>query len=502
MREPARRRARHRVASCAARFVRLLPRFIVAVSAAALAANAVAVTTAAAFGASAPAAADTALARRIIEAALASDRAAQRLAALCDTFGPRLSGSPEHAAAAAWALAKMKEDGLANVRAEPVMVPHWVRGEEWAEAIVGPAPGEGLAQPLRFRLTLLGLGGTVGTPPAGIEGELLIVSSFDELEQRGSEAAGRIVLFDQGWEGYGKSVAYRSRGAQAAAKQGAIACLIRAVTGTSLATPHTGVMRYAEDPPLPRIPAAALTLEDAGRLHRLSDRGIPIRVRLGLGAQTLPAAQGANLVAELPGSERPDAIVLLGGHFDSWDVGTGAMDDGAGCIIAWEAIRLLRDLGLTPRCTLRLVLFADEEQTQAGAEAYAAAHADELACHVAALESDSGWFRPVGFSVEADSLAVAQLRELLAPLLEPLEAAEIGPGGSGVDVSTLVERGVVGIGHRVDSARYFDYHHSPADTFDKVDGKALAQNVAAMAIAVYALANEPAAACAGEAATE
>ncbi len=476
--ELARASALRRAGLRPARFALLLPWFIVAVAAAPL-------------SASAPAPVDTAVARRIIDAALGSDRASRRLAELCDTFGPRLSGSPEHAAAAAWALARMKEDGLAEVRAEPVLVPHWVRGEEWAEAIIGPAPGEGLAQPLRFRLTLLGLGGTVGTPPAGIEGELLIVSTFDELAQRGSEALGRIVLFDQGWEGYDESVEYRSRGAQEAAKQGAIACLIRSVTGASLATPHTGVMRYAADPALPRIPAAALTLEDAGRLHRLADRGIPIRVRLRLGAQRLPDAEAANLIAELPGRERPEEIVLLGGHFDSWDVGTGVTDDGAGCIIAWEAVRLLHEMGLIPRRTLRLVLFADEEQTQAGAKAYAAAHAEELACHVAALECDSGGFRPVGFRVEADSITVVRLRDLVAPLLAPLDAADIAPGGSGVDVSYLVEKGVIGIGHRVDSARYFDYHHSPADTFDKIDGKALAQNVAAVAIMAYALAQEP-----------
>lgn len=422
-----------------------------------------------------------AAAARLAEAALNSPQAYDRLGQLCDVFGPRLSGSAELADAIDWALAELRRDGFANVRGEPVMVPHWVRGEEWAW----------VTAPRRFRLTLLGLGGSVGTPPEGIEADLLVVSSFAELEARAAEAPGRIVLFDQGWEGYGKSVQYRSRGAVEAGRRGAVACLIRSVTGSSLATPHTGVMRYDDDPAVPRIPAAALTVEDAGRLRRLAERGLPVRVHLFMGARTLPDAASANVVAEIPGRELPEEIVVVSGHFDSWDAGTGAHDDAAGCIIAWEAARLLRATGLIPRRTVRLVLYADEEQTQAGGHAYAAAHAAALPRHVAALECDSGAFPPAGFSVQADSTAVAHIRELASALLAPLGASAIGPGGSGVDVSFIVKEGVIGLGHRVDAPRYFDYHHSPADTFDKVDPEALARNVAAVAVIAYLIAEDP-----------
>ncbi len=425
-------------------------------------------------------------ASRLIAAALADSQAAARLAELCDTCGPRLPGSAGLDCALAWALARMRADGLAAVRAETVLVPHWVRGEERAECVA----------PVRFPLRLLGLGGTVGTPAAGLEADLLCVRDFAELEARGGEARGRIVLFDQPWEGYGKTVQYRARGADAAARHGAVACLIRSVTGTSLANPHTGVMHYEDRADsawtgVPMIPAAALTVEDAGRLRRLANRGLPARVRLYLGARTLPDTVSANIVGEVRGRERPDEIVLIGAHLDSWDVGTGAHDDGAGCVIVMEAARLIARLPQPPRRTLRVVLFVDEEQTQAGGRAYATLHADELARHVAALECDSGGFPPVGFSVQADSSIVARVRELAGPLAT-VGATEIGEGYGGVDISFIVAQGVPGIGHRVDSPHYMDYHHSPADTFDKVDARDLALSVAAVAGLAWALAEDPA----------
>lgn len=423
---------------------------------------------------------------RLLATARADSHAWSRLAELCDLVGSRLNGSAGQARAVAWALAEMRADGLTAVRAEPVQVPHWVRGEESAECLA----------PLRYPLAVLGLGGTVGTPPGGIEAPLLAVRDFDELEARAAEARGAIVLFDPPWEGYGRTVQYRGRGADAAAKHGAVACLIRSVTDQSLATLHTGIMRYADRTDsawagVPRIPAAALTVEDAGRLDRLERTGHPVRVRLSLGAQTLPDAASANVVGEVRGRERPEEIVVIGAHLDSWDVGTGAHDDGAGCLIVLEAARLLARLETAPRRTVRVVLFADEENAQSGGRAYGKAHADELARHVAALECDSGGFAPVGFSVQGDSVALAQVRALAAPLAA-VGADSITPGGSGVDVSFIVKQGVPGLGHRVDGSRYFAYHHSPADTFDKIDAGDLAKNVAAVAALAWALADAPA----------
>ncbi|MHB8078168.1 MAG: M20/M25/M40 family metallo-hydrolase [Candidatus Krumholzibacteriia bacterium] len=432
-----------------------------------------------------PAPAPAAVMTRLLAAAQADSHAWARLGELCDLVGPRLNGSDGQARAVTWALAEMRADGLTAVRAEPVQVPHWVRGEEAAECLA----------PLRFPLPVLGLGGTVGTPPGGIEAPLLAVRDFAELTARAAEARGRIVLFDPPWEGYGRTVQYRGRGADTAAKLGAVACLIRSVTDVSLATLHTGIMHYADRADsawagVPRIPAAALTVEDAGRLHRLERAGHPVRVRLSLGAQTLPDAESANVVGEVRGRERPDEIVVIGAHLDSWDVGTGAHDDGAGCVIVLEAARLLARLESAPRRTVRVVLFADEENSQSGGRAYGVAHADELARHVAALECDSGGFAPTGFSVQGDSIALAQVRALAAPLAA-VGADSIAPGGSGVDVSFIVKLGVPGLGHRVEGARYFAYHHSPADTFDKIDAGDLAKNVAAVAALAWALADAP-----------
>jgi carboxypeptidase Q len=303
------------------------------------------------------------------------------------------------------------------------------------------------------------------------------------------------VLFDEPWQGYGKSVQYRARGADEAAKRGATACLIRSVTGFSLATPHTGIMHYADRADsawrgVPRIPAAALTTEDADRLSRLARGGRPLRVHLRLGARTLPDVASANVVGEVRGRDRPDEVVVIGAHLDSWDVGTGAHDDGAGCVIVLEAARLLAHLPSPPRRTVRVVLYQDEENSQTGGKAYAAAHAAELPRHVAALECDSGGFAPVGFSVASDSTALAQVRELARPLA-PLGVTGFTLGGCGVDVGFIVRQGVVGLGHHVDGAHYFDYHHSPADTFDKIDARDLARNVAAVAGLAWAVAEAP-----------
>ena len=353
-------------------------------------------------------------AARIVAAARADKKAWARLTEMTDTFGHRLSGSAALEAAIRWAAEEMRKDGLENVRLDPVKVPHWVRGRESVE-LVSPFPGE---------LVMLGLGNSVGTPPEGIEAEVLVVRSFEELTARAAEARGRIVLFNAPFTHYGDSVRYRGDGPSQAARHGARAVLIRSVGPTGLRTPHTGVLAYAED--APRIPAAALAAEDADRLQRLAARGHRLVVRLRMEAHFLPDADSANVVAELRGREKPDEVVVLGGHIDSWDVGTGAMDDAGGCVVTWHAVSLLKELGLRPRRTLRVVLWTNEENGQRGGTAYRDRYADALGGHVLALESDSGVFRPTGFGFSGSPRARATVQEI-ASLLAPIGASQIGP---------------------------------------------------------------------------
>ncbi len=433
-----------------------------------------------------------AAAGRLIGAALTSDHAYVRLSQLCDGIGPRLSGSPQLARALDWAAAAMREDGLEDVRLQPVMVPHWVRGEERA-VMVEPGP-----QPLH----VLGLGQSVGTPVGGITAEVVAVAGFGELDSLpAARVRGKIILYDVPFTRYGETVRYRAQGANRAAARGAVAALVRSVTPVSLQTPHTGVMSAYVDS-LPRIPAAAVTIEDATMMHRLLARGERVRVHLELGARTLPDTLSANVIGELRGRERPDEVVVVGGHSDSWDVGSGAMDDGGGCVISMEAVRLIRALGLRPRRTVRCVLWVNEENGTRGGLAYADSLGGRLSSHVAAIESDGGVERPVGFDVSVCSLgtgvldsvrtaaAVARAQEI-GRLLAGLGADRIRAGGGGTDIDPLVKRGVPGIGHRTVGEHYFDWHHSPADVLDKVDPVELRKNVAALAVLVYVLADMP-----------
>ncbi len=426
----------------------------------------------------ATAVAETSRIQKLIEAATQSSQAFPRLAELCDSFGPRLGGSTNLEAAIDWALNRLKEDGFEKVRGEPVQVPHWVRGQESLEEL-GPLPQ---------RLPLLGLGGTTNTPPGGIEAGILVVTNFTELEQRASEARGRIVVFHPPFTEYGDTVRYRGRGASAAAKVGAVASLIRSVTPFSLRTPHTGMMQY--EPGVPRIPHAAITVEDAARFQRLQARGIEVRLRLQLGAQTLPDATSRNVVAEIRGRERPEEIILVGGHFDSWDVGQGALDDGGGCLAAWEALRLIRATGLPPRRTLRLVLWTNEENGLAGAKAYPVQHREELARHVLAVESDWGIGPLKGFAFTGSERATALLKSLL-PGLAPIGTAELKAGAGGSDLGPLLREGVPVMDLWTDRRDYFWFHHSAADTVDKVDPVELNRCVAALAVMLYGVAEMP-----------
>ena len=433
-----------------------------------------------------------AAAGKIVAAALAENDAYRKLEDLCLTIGHRISGSPELEKAIDWAIAELKKDGADVARREKVMVPHWVRGAESAT----------LLEPRKETLHILGLGGSVGTPPEGITAPVLVVEDDEDLEKRAGEAAGKIVLFNKALpthdpekgSGYFSTVKYRVHGARLAAEKGALACLVRSVTTRSLRSPHTGGMSYGEAPR--KIPAAAISIEDAEFLARLDKRGIRPVVQLKMEARTLPDAESANVIGELRGSSLPEEVVVIGGHIDSWDVGHGAHDDGGGCVIAMETIRLLRKLGLVPRRTIRVVLWTAEENGLAGAEAYAERHAAELEKHVAAIESDNGIFQPDGYSVECldkgrEAIAVEQMAEivgLLSPSIGPMKARV---GHSGADVSLLEPGGVMLLGHRVDGSKYFDYHHTHADTIDKVDRTELSRNVAVMAAVAYILADMP-----------
>jgi carboxypeptidase Q len=417
---------------------------------------------------------------RIIGAALTSDVAYKRLAWLTDRIGNRLSGSESLTRAIEWAVSEMKRDKLDNVRAEKVMVPHWVRGEESLE----------LLEPVGRKLSMLGLGNSVGTPPEGIRAEAVVVRSFDELEALGERVRGKIVVYNVPFTTYGQTVAYRGVGPSRAAKYGAVAAVVRSVTPVSLQTPHTGSLRYLEDQP--KIPAAAVTIEGAELLQRMQERGEHPVLRLKMEAHFLPDAESANVVAELKGRERPDEVLVVGGHIDSWDVGQGAHDDGGGCIVSWEAVRLLKELGLRPRRTIRVVLFTNEENGVRGGNGYRDAHKTEMSNHVLAIESDIGVFRPTGFglSEKASPQARADFVEI-AKLLSNIRADHVDPDGEGTDIGPMMKEGVTGASLNVDFSHYFDIHHTQADTFDKVNPQELAACVAAMAVMAYVVADMP-----------
>lgn len=419
-------------------------------------------------------------ASRIIGAALTSDTAYRKLAWLTDRIGNRLSGSESLERAIAWAVSEMKRDGLDNVRAEKVMVPHWVRGEESLE----------LLEPTPRRLSMLGLGNSVGTPPEGLTAEAVVVRNFEELDALGEKVRGKVVVYNAPYVNYGQTVAYRGTGASRASKYGAVAALVRSITPVSLQTPHTGALRYSDDSP--KIPAAAVTIEGAEMLQRMYDRGEHPRVRLKMEARFLPDAESANVVAELKGREKPDEVVLIGGHIDSWDVGQGAHDDGGGCIVSWEAARLLKSLNLRPRRTIRVVLFTNEENGLRGGNGYRDAHKAEVANHVLVVESDIGVFRPTGFglSEKASPQARADFIEI-AKLLSGIRADRIDPDGEGADIGPLMREGVTGASLNVDASHYFDIHHTHADTFDKVSPQELAACVAVMAVMAYVVADMP-----------
>jgi len=445
---------------------------------------------------------DRETASRILGRALLDEGAWTKLEHLTTRIGNRLSGSTGLERAVAWAHESMKAEGLEGARLQPVRVPRWVRGREWAR-VVSPVPRE---------LPMLGLGMSVGTPADGITAPVVVVRSFEELAGLGREkVGGRIVAFAPDWEGYGRTVRFRSSGASAAAKLGAAAVLVRSATGRSLASPHTGTLEYEEG--TPRIPAAAITVEDAEWLRRMAAAGETVTVSLSMEARLEGEADSANVIAEIRGREKPDEVVVMGGHLDSWDVGQGAHDDGCSCMAAWQALTILHELGLRPRRTLRVVLWTNEENGLAGGRAYREPLGKDVSSHVAAIEMDGGCERPVGFGFSvtkageprprrgegtaslgptdpAAAAALAAVRRI-GSFFDAIDAGTVKWGGGGADISPLTRDGVPGLSLDTADEHYFDWHHSRADTLDKVDPTDLRRAVGMLAVMGYELADLP-----------
>jgi carboxypeptidase Q len=418
-------------------------------------------------------------AEKLMAAAQADQFAWDRLAELTDTFGQRISGSDNLNRAIAWAVETMKKDGLENVHTERVMVPRWVRGAESLE----------ITNPPHHDVPLLGLGGSVATPAEGIEAEVMVVANADDLNKRAADAKGKIVLFNVPYTNYGETVQYRSGGASMAARLGAVAAIVRAVGPMGLRTPHTGGMNYVAD--IAKIPTAAIPAEDANRVQRLIKRGIKVRMRLKMEAKFDPDVESFNVIGEIRGSEKPEEIVLVGGHFDSWDPGMGASDDGVGCVVTWEAARLMKKLNIRPKRTVRVVLFTNEENGTRGGNGYRDQHTQEAANHVMAVESDSGVFAPARLGFSGSEAARKVIGEI-ATLLAPLGLHEVSSGGGGADIGPISAVGKVPMmAYSGDSNKYFTIHHTPADTVDRIDPQEVSKAAASLAAMIYVVADMP-----------
>lgn len=435
----------------------------------------------------------TAELKQLQEAALKSDYAWEQLAHLTNNIGPRPAGSVQANFAAQYVAGELRKLGL-DVKLEKVVVPHWVRGEETGALVEFPGMAPGTTQ----KVVLTALGGSVATPAQGVTAEVVVVNNFDEFAALSRDkVAGKIVLFNykfdkelaatgHGGAAYGQAVIYRALGASTAAKQGAIAALVRSVGGADYRIPHTGGMNYLPD--APQIPTAAVTAEDADMLAYLTKQG-RVRMHLVLTPQKLADVDSYNVVADLKGSEQPDEVVIVSGHLDSWDLGTGAIDDGAGVVVAMQAAQLVKQLGLHPRRTIRVIAWMNEEFGNSGGRAYAAAHKGEAGKHFAAIESDLGAGHPTGFRMAAPVANVP----LLEPAAQVLQSSGAGmvqtTGDTETDIGPLSALGVPCFGPIQDERFYFNYHHTAADTLDKVVPRELQENAAVMAVLAYALAN-------------
>ena len=423
----------------------------------------------------------------LFRTSLASGKAYEALRVLTSTIGNRISGSPKAAKAVEWAKSYLEESGAENVHLEPVMVPRWVRGPV-EEATLSY---DGLSQPRRLRI--LALGGSIATPKEGITGEVVEVHSFEELKALGDKAKGKIVFFNRPmdrtrfatFEAYGGAVNQRGRGAVEAARVGGVAVLVRSMTTLLDNSPHTGAMNYADS--VAKIPAAAVSTNDAEAISAALKKENGVKVHLTLSCETLPDVESANVVGEIPGTEKPGDVIVMGGHLDSWDVGQGAHDDGAGVVQSVEALRLLKQMGLRPKRTIRVVLFMNEENGLRGGLGYAEKNRPNER-PVAAMESDAGGLSPRGFGV-GDSAAFKKISQW-SSVFRPIGGDRITFGGGGSDVGPLARKGAVTIGLNVDSHRYFDYHHSENDTFDKVNERELELGAAMMGMLAYMISQE------------
>jgi carboxypeptidase Q len=423
-------------------------------------------------------------------AALNDDYAYRQLAHLTENIGARPTGSPQATAAAQYVAEELRKLGL-EVRLEPVTVPHWVRGAEAAALVEYPGMVPGASQ----RIVLTALGGSSSTPPDGITAEVVTVDNFDQLAALGRDkVAGKIVLFNELYDkqkaaaglafaAYGEAVRYRASGAKAAAALGAVASLVRSVGSADFRLPHTGFSTPAG------IPDAAVTAEDADLIVHLAAQG-KVRMHLTLTPQKLADETSYNVIADLKGSEHPEQIVVVSGHLDSWDLGTGAIDDGAGVVVAMQAAEVLQRLHLRPARTLRVIAWMDEETGGSGSRAYTAEYSNDFPHCVAAIESDSGAAHPLGFDVKGATAAIESLRPVQNVLLS-IGASVLQPSSysPGADITAMSDAGVPTFGILQDSRIYFHYHHTAADTLDKVVPSELRENAAAMAVMAYALTN-------------
>jgi carboxypeptidase Q len=430
---------------------------------------------------------------RLRDAALTDSFALDELRHLTDNIGPRLSGSPQAQHAVEYVAAEMRALG-ADVQLEKTTVPHWVRGVETGEVLAWPGQTPGTTQ----KIVLTALGGSSATPPEGLQAEVVVVNSFDELRQLPADAVkGKILLFNEhfdkqlaaqgdGGAAYGKAVVYRGAGPALGKSLGAVAVLIRSVGGADYRLPHTGSSFRTQEGQ--QIPSAAVTAEDADLLANLTHQG-PVRMRLTLTPQFLPPVESYNVIADLKGNEHPEQIVIVSGHLDSWDLGTGAIDDGAGVVVSMQAIHLLRQLGIHTKRTVRFIAWMDEEEGAEGAQTYATEHANDLQNHIAAMESDLGAGHPTGIFF----VGKPELEDWMRPVVRVLDAIGAGTIRSsreaGTDVEPLNQKGVPGFSPNQDSRFYFNYHHTAADTFDKVNPRELNENAAVMTVLAYALAD-------------
>ncbi len=431
--------------------------------------------------------------KQLQQAALSSDYAYRQVAHLSNNIGPRLSGSAQAQQAVEYVAGELKALGL-EVQLEKVVVPHWMRGEETAALVQFPGQTPGTSQ----KIVLTALGGSVATPPEGLTAEVVVVRDFDELQSLGKEKVqGRIVVFNhpydhrmaaegRGGDAYSEAVIYRSDGPSAAARLGAVAALVRSAGGAAYRLPHTGATNYAAD--APKIPAAAVTDEDTQLLATLAPQG-PMKMRLVLTPKQLPDAVSYNVIGDLMGSEHPEQVVIVSGHLDSWDLGTGAIDDGAGVAVAMQAANLVRQLGLHPRRTIRVVAWMNEENGSHGGKTYAAEHVKEVGNHFAAIETDGGADHPLGIYIAGKR----ELQSILKPVAKVLEGSGAGllegRDHVGTDIDPLFKLGVPNFSPIQDSRFYFNYHHTAADTLDKIDPHQLAENAVINAVLAYALAN-------------